>query len=331
MAGGYTHVTLVQLAIEEAVHRKSAVLHDEAAQALQLWKKYAIIGSMGPDYPYLDVTDTSSAAWAAAMHSRHVLDFVREAARRIRILPDKNIRQKCTAWLFGFASHCVADGTVHPVVNRKVGPYEQNKTEHRRCEMSQDVLVHAQLNLGAIELNGQISFNVAETSDGSSRLRIDRDIAVLWRGALNVVWRGGRTDNPFSLSGAIDRLKQWTGSPPAEGLPAPDPDQWHRAMWRMLKLAESGGQLIPFARHAAANAGVTYPAKPELHYVRNLEVPGNRRMDFEQIFVHAKQNTVAFWGNLSLFLQGKPSPLDNMEGWGLDDGIDHNEHYVFWS
>lgn len=333
MAGGYTHVTLVQLAIEETLRQE--LLHEEARQALQKWKKFVIVGSMGPDYPYLDLADKSSEAWATAMHEERVLEFLREGVRRVRVIQEENVRQKCTAWLFGFASHCVADGVVHPVVNLKVGPYEQNKTAHRCCELSQDVLVHAKLGLGEVALNRQISLNVQLAADERERDRLDRDIARLWSAALETVYADRwQKEQPFSLFSAwawmSAKLKQLSGQ--SDSLPAPDPDKWHRAMIRNMKLAESGGRLMPFARHAAANAGLTYPAEPEAQYVNGLEAPIKKQMDFEAVFSKALQDTVAFWQSMSLALQDRPSPLDDMAGWNLSTGFDAtNRNCVFWS
>lgn len=334
MAGGYTHVTLVQLAIEEVLRQE--LLHEEVRQALQKWKKFVIIGSMGPDYAYLDITDKSSEAWGLAMHETRVLDFLREGVRRVRAIQEENVRQKCTAWLFGFASHCVVDGVVHPVVNLKVGPYAQNKTAHRCCELSQDVLVHAKLGLGPVALNRQLSLNVRLTADEREHDRLDRDVARLWSAALDTVYADRRQEEtPFSLfsvwAWTRSQFRKLTGQ--SDKLPAPDPDKWHRAMSRNMQLAESGGKLMPFARHAAANLGLTYPAEPETQYVIGLEVPEDKRMeDFEAVFSKTLQHNLAFWQSMSLALQGRPSPLDSMTGWSLSTGFDAaNRNCVFWS
>lgn len=331
MAGGYTHITLAQLAAEEALHRRPGLLHDEARQALQELE-FIVIGSMGPDYPYLDIADRSSEEWAAAMHQSRSLELIRDCARRIRQMSVSQTRRKCIAWLFGFASHCVTDGVVHPVINLKVGPYEQNKTEHRRCEMSQDVLIHAKLNMGPIALNRQLSAFVAATTDSSGiRTRLDRDIAKLWTDALNAVFRKGTQAESLT-----QLLLQRFGRPSAGGLTPPDPDEWQRAMLRNMRLAESGGTLTPLARHAAVRAGLTYPDKPDEQYVRNLQVPHqDNGMDFEAVFDKALDCAVEFWGHLSLALQGKPSPLDSMTSWSLDTGfVDSQQgtyNYAFWS
>ena len=141
MSGGYTHITVAQLAIEEARSRRAGLLHDDAKRALGKWKKFCIVGAVSPDYPYLEILDSKSTAWADAMHKGRAVTLLRNGVAKIREMPDDNVRQKCMAWLFGYASHVSTDGTIHPVVNLKVGRYEDHKPEHRSCEMSQDVYV----------------------------------------------------------------------------------------------------------------------------------------------------------------------------------------------
>ena len=188
MSGGYTHITLAQEAIEEATNRREGLLHNDAINALERWRKFCIVGAVSPDYPYLDVLSSHSAAWADAMHKSHAVDLLRIGVNNIRVITNDNVRQKCMAWLFGFASHIATDGTIHPVVNLKVGPYEQNKTAHRRCEMSQDVYAHSRLNLGAIETNRQISMNISDSSDPGDSDLLDQDIARIWETMLTEVY-----------------------------------------------------------------------------------------------------------------------------------------------
>lgn len=307
MSGGYTHITLAQLAIEEARNRREGLLHDDAKKALGKWKKYCIVGAVAPDYPYLDVLDSHSAAWADAMHKGHAVELLRHGVLTIRDISDANIRQKCMAWLFGFAAHVATDGTIHPVVNLKVGPYEDNKTNHRRCEMSQDVYAHARLNLGAVEFNHQISTNIDDTSDVNDRDRMDPDIAQLWESML---------------------VSVYSGSDPQ--LQPPKVHDWHGAMRRMVKLGESGNVLFAFARHVAANQGLVYPEIPESTYIKGLETPNGVGMDFEEIFQKAFNNILELWGWLALALEKRESPLDQLASWSLDTGIDENGRMVYW-
>lgn len=306
MSGGYTHITLAQLAIEEVRNRRPGLLHDDAKQALGYWKKFCITGSVSPDYPYLDMLDSDSCAWADAMHKKHGVELLRRGVIKVRDMADENIRQKCMAWLFGFASHVATDGTIHPVVNLKVGPYEQNKTKHRRCEMSQDVYAHHRLNLGALDFNQQISTNINDTSDINNPNRMDSDVSQLWQYLLTEVY----VDDP--------------------ALHAPKVHDWHRAMRAMMKLGEGGNVLFPFARHVAANQGLVYPVAPEDEFITDLTVPGNAIMDFEEIFQKAFNNIVELWGWMALSLQHQQSPLDTLTSWSLDTGIDENNQMIYW-
>ena len=307
MSGGYTHITLAQLAIEEATYRRTGLIHMEASNALRKWKKFCIVGAVSPDYPYLKLNDRNAAAWADAMHQGGALDLLRIGVATISQVSDLNVRQKCTAWLFGFAAHVATDGTIHPVVNLKVGAYEENKTAHRECEMSQDVYVHRRLNMGALEFNRQISTNIHGTADSSDENLMDRDIAWIWELMLKNVY-------PAQLSDG--------GNPQVH--------DWHRAMRKMIKIGESGNKLFPFARHVAAGMGLMYPAAPSNEFIENLLTPNSSRMHFEEVFQMALSNVLNLWGWLSLSLQGQSSPLDSLANWSLDTGIDENGQMVYW-
>lgn len=303
MSGGYTHITVAQLAIEEAVYRTEGLLHADAKQALGRFKKFTIIGALAPDYPYLDVTDGQSAEWADHIHKGKALNLLREGVARIRGETDDGHRQQCIAWLFGFSSHVVTDGTIHPVVNLKVGPYEQNKMEHRVCEMNQDVHSHRQLNLGALDFNRQISTNVNGASDPDNADHFDPAVGKLWHDML---------------------VKVYPDSPP------PKINDWHRGMRTMMKVAESGNHLFPFARHVASNLGLVYPQTPDPQYINNLATPTGGWLDYDAIFAKALLNVLEMWGWLALALQGKASTLDGLKSWSLDTGYDEDNIMVYW-
>lgn len=307
MSGGYTHITLAQLAIEEACFKHDGLLHNDAKLALGYWKKFCIIGAVAPDYPYLNILSKNSCAWADTMHKGRGVVFLRDGVNKIRSIADNNIRQKCMAWLFGFAAHVVTDGTIHPVVNLKVGPYEENKTEHRKCEMSQDVFAHKQLNLGTLEYNQQISANVEYTSDVDNPNHMDSEISQLWQDLLTTVY-----------SESVPHFQ------------TPKVDDWHNAIHQMMQLGESGNVLFPFARHVAANLGLVYPAVPATGYIKRLQVPVGSTMDFDIIFDKALNNILELWGWLALSLQNLNSPLDTLVSWNLDTGINEKGKMVYW-
>jgi hypothetical protein len=212
------------------------------------------------------------------------------------------------AWLFGFASHIAADGTIHPVINLKVGPYEQNKTAHRDCEMSQDVYAQSKLNMGKLDFNKQISTNVNDASDVNDQDCMDADIAQLWHDLLINVYS---STNPE--------------------LQSPKVNNWHRGMREIMKIGESGNHLIPFARHIAANQGLVYPATPVADDIGPLQVPGNTTQEFEAIFQKALKNILELWGELALLLQNKTSPLNTQVSWSMDTGIDEKNNMIYWS
>jgi hypothetical protein len=114
-------------------------------------------------------------------------------------------------------------------------------------------------------------------------------------------------------------------------LDPPKVHDWHVAMRRMMKLAQSGNKLFPFARHVAAHQGLVYPAVPDVEYIRHLDVPGGDAMNFEILFKKALNNVVELWGWLALSLQNQASPLDTLASWSLDTGIDENNRMTYWS
>ncbi len=52
---------------------------------------------------------------------------------------------------------------VHPVVKLKVGPYAENKTRHRECEIHQDAYIFPRrLNLGTIGLAEHLTSGIGQ-------------------------------------------------------------------------------------------------------------------------------------------------------------------------
>lgn len=136
------------------------------------------LGAVSPDLPYLGL----GTVWADKMHLDKTGGVVREAARLIREVDDVNTKAKLLAWLLGYVSHVAGDITIHPIVNLKVGPYAENKTAHRECEMSQDSYIFKRLNIGNLGVGEFIGVNIGKcvASDG----KIDANIELLWKTAL---------------------------------------------------------------------------------------------------------------------------------------------------
>lgn len=164
MPGAYAHITLANELSDVNYLEGLPSFPTQAIQAILRYFKFCELGSVSPDYPYLDFLSSVSTEWADTMHRVGTGEFLKAGVAQVGGMKGA-AQQKCVAWLLGFASHVAADVCVHPVVERKVGPYEQNKKEHRVCEMNEDVYIFARLNLGDIGLSEHLDSGVGACTD----------------------------------------------------------------------------------------------------------------------------------------------------------------------
>jgi len=148
MPGSYAHITLVNEASEKRRLKNISGFPREAIEAAGLHLNFLELGSISPDYPYLDLASTDSKKWADAMHYTHTCQAIYEGIELVRKLRPGLAKQKCLAWIMGYTGHVIADMSIHPVVEIKVGKYEENPTQHRRCEMHQDVFIFPRVGTG---------------------------------------------------------------------------------------------------------------------------------------------------------------------------------------
>lgn len=153
MPGSYAHITLVNEASEKRELQKIKGFPREAIDAAGLQAKFLELGCISPDYPYLDIMSGDSKKWADSMHYTHTCQPIYFGAEFVREFSKGVARDKCLAWLMGYAAHVVTDMCIHPVVEIKVGHYDQNKTSHRRCEMHQDAHIFRRLGTGMPRLH----------------------------------------------------------------------------------------------------------------------------------------------------------------------------------
>jgi hypothetical protein len=145
--------------------------------------QFCELGVVSPDYPYLAIGDNSAEKWADLMHYKNTTLIIKFGIEEIRKLQGEEQR-KAFAWLLGYASHVATDVTIHPVVELKVGPYAQNKTDHRICEMHQDAHIFQRLNLGGVGLSNHLSSGIGACSNENGK-GLDQTICKLWSGLLN--------------------------------------------------------------------------------------------------------------------------------------------------
>ncbi|MDD3473368.1 MAG: zinc dependent phospholipase C family protein, partial [Syntrophaceae bacterium] len=90
--------------------------------------------------PYLSLK-TGTVNWADLMHYETTNGIVLHGYADIKNTwvegPLRPTDERILAWLFGYASHLIADATIHPIVEAIVGPYEENSKEHQLCETTQ--------------------------------------------------------------------------------------------------------------------------------------------------------------------------------------------------
>jgi len=190
MAGPFAHITLVDtLCLNARALETLGIDSDAIKKSLGKFAKFTELGAISPDCPYLKLVSGDAASWANVMHYWKTGDFIRSAIPYIYGRKwSSSDTQKCIAWLFGYAAHVVTDCTVHPVINRKVGPYEQNKTQHRLCEMNQDVYIFHKLNGQFVETAEYIRrCGISQCKDLEDDEKLDPAVRGLWRHCLTAI------------------------------------------------------------------------------------------------------------------------------------------------
>jgi len=317
MPGSYAHITMVNEASEKRRLRKIDGFPREAIGAANLHSKFLELGCISPDYPYLDITSGDSKKWADAMHYTHTCQAIYMGAGLIRELPTGKVKDKCLAWLMGYAGHVVGDMCVHPVVELKVGTYKGNETAHRRCEMHQDAYIFRRLGTGMPQIAGHVKATIFRCGSPEDPRRLDGDIEKLWKELLKAVHPQAFAEDP------------------------PDLDKWHRRCYGILeKLLPTSSRMVGFARHACDGLGFSYPTPEEIEsgYIRNLLVPSpkeeERRMDYDDIFNLAIERVQQMWLAVTRHALGQADLIAfRDQEWDLDTGrnkLDEEKGLVFW-
>lgn len=303
MPGAYAHLTLVNIAKETAALDATEGMTSAASMALLVNFRYCELGALAPDYPYLNLGDHDSTRWADLIHYPLAGPVVQAAVARISGMSGPD-RDRALAWLLGFVAHTVTDMTIHPVVERKVGPYAENKRDHRVCEMSQDVYIFGRLNVGVMEFAEHLDSGIAGCTGEDGAL--NQAIEALWRASMHDADPWEATKNPA------------------------DPSKWHRRFKLLVdRVAEEGYRLPPLARHVATNLGLTYPETPDFTFIEKLETPTGATLGYDEIFNRAVANVRRYWGKVVAAVDkaGERLPFD---GWNLDNGRDAAGRLVFW-
>jgi len=310
MPGAYAHITLINVARVQAENDFSVPVNVKIATGDHL--QYCELGGISPDYPYLDALDGDAASWADLMHYTRTTDMIRSGALLIASMHG-NQQSKCLAWLLGYAAHVAADVTIHPIVELKVGPYAENKTDHRICEMHQDAHIYQRMGLSKIGLSEHLdkqNNGIRGCHRTGEEHRIDAAIHDLWNTMLQDVHPGAHTLNP------------------------PNIDSWHGHFGPIVDTIEESSALPAFARHVAVDAGLTYPEPEEIDkdsFITALNTPEGD-LSYDTIFDRACTNVVALWAKIGHDIKAHEiDQLADLSAWNLDTGRDENDNYVFWN
>ncbi|PCI37676.1 MAG: hypothetical protein COB46_13190 [Rhodospirillaceae bacterium] len=311
MPGAYAHLSLINIAHELAGRRADVPENVMIATGDNL--QFCELGGISPDYPYLDILDGDAASWADLMHYIKTTDMLKQGALLVGKMTG-NKQSKCLAWLLGYAAHVAADVTIHPIVELKVGPYEDNQRDHRICEMHQDAYIFdTRMNLGKIGLAEHLdkeNNGIRACHRPDDEHRIDAALFELWDAMLKKVHPNIHRQNP------------------------PDIDSWHAKFGPIVDTIEEGSALPAFARHVAVDLGLVYPEPGEVdkaEYIENLETPEGP-LPYDTIFDRACTNVVDLWVKIGHDVKaGEIDQLADLKAWNLDTGRDQNDALVFWT
>ncbi len=305
MPGAYAHLSVVNDAQKRA---DAAGLREDTLVSLGRYLKFVELGSVSPDYPYLSLR-RDQKRWADDMHYTRNATLLRAGVAAVSRLPAE-AKGKATAWLLGFAAHMTTDMTIHPVVELRVGPYAQNKGEHRRCEMHQDAYIFPRvMNVGDTGLSEHLATGIATCHAQENEDVLDPDIEQVWQSMLAAAYQDDLVQVP------------------------PLPGSWHAGFRGILTAMAGVNRLFPWARHVSADLNLAYPAETDIDpsFIRQLRTPEGP-LDYGVIYERARSNVLAVWKGLDdALVEGRSDALDQLEDWNLDTGRSvQTGRLVFW-
>jgi hypothetical protein len=306
MPGAYAHITLVNLA-RDINRLETADVPIRAIQAVLGHLGFCELGAVSPDYPYLHIGLNGSKRWADLMHYERTGEPIKKGIEFARSLNPLD-KAPVAAWLMGYAAHVVADVTIHPVVEMRVGEYATHSQAHRICELNQDAYVFRRLNLDDVGRSEHLNSGIWRCCDAPDSGKLDRSIFSTWEQMLSMSYPDEFKTNK------------------------PDIHAWHAGFKRSVDLAEEGYRMPLFARHLAVDCGITYPAVDDIDYsyIKDLETPDGA-MDYDQLFDKAIANVVAMWSVIGKALYEDDQAYRTKIGnWNLDTGKDAAGNYAYW-
>lgn len=312
MAGAYAHLTVVSKATTES-ELEALGISNSGIIALEDYLTFTSLGSVSPDYPYLALTEKHKK-WADLMHlAMRTQPFILKGIQEVKAIENKEEKFKAFAWLCGIAAHIVTDVVIHPVVELKVGPYEGHETEHRNCEMHQDVYIYSKITgYGEIYQTEHLSSFAKECSHNNDTDKLHETIASIWGKMLEEL-----------------NAEEYTSN-------APEFDKWHSRFHALVSTIEESQNLPSISRHVIGlDGGLIYPKSNEVNqeeFIENLQVPGNVTMHYDDIFNKAVLQVQETWKVLDEAVYGNGNThLSYFKNWNLDNGRTESGNLEYWA
>jgi len=260
---------------------------------------------VSPDLPYLSL-QTGTVNWADLMHYKTTNGIVLHGYGDIKSTWAEGLLgptdERILAWLFGYASHLIADATIHPIVEAIVGPYEKNSKEHQLCEITQDSLIYHQVTKRDVrysEFSSVLKFCGQQGEDFE---------------ALMEFWR-----------------KQTQRTYPDTG-EEPKPSLWLITYSNAIDAAEGGSSIVALFRHAGIANRLLYKTRDEIaekypedqeKYYTKVRMPEGATRRFRAMgFDRAVNNVVDAWHRMYDGFESAVQIAEVIRNWNLDTGVD---------
>jgi hypothetical protein len=325
MAGTFTHFLIAEEALERARGLPSTDPLCAVSARLNQRKCFLLQGAISPDYPFLAERLPPGLRavgnWGNRMHSENTGAVV-DAGLKLLCLRAGDEHDTCLAWLWGYATHLVADTVIHPIVNLAVGgvaPFTE--TEHGECEITQDTWIFDRIRgCGIAQGSAEYVQSLRDCSDPTDPDSVNPFIHGFWRDCLKAAHPvSGATKQEFQLAYA-----------------SIVPHAWHRALLALLPVAAKPGGVLRYVGgivHLRERMYDKLSRVPDDHlerYVRQLDSPdgshGTASVTFERVFSRAVDQTVVMWQRMAKDLESlvtrpecSPQPYPN---WDLDTGME---------
>ncbi len=306
MAGAFTHFVIC----DQAKSKKKA-LGVELWQLLNKYYQFLFLGAASPDLPYLSFK-TGNVNWADVMHYEKTNSMFQSGYAQLKqAWPSKNAPDEAKfVWLMGFASHLIADATIHPVVQAIVGPYQDNPTEHRVCEMTQDSIIYNTYRKTDIRY-----------SEFSEMLKFCEESS--YYKSLMEFWENLLEEN-YKEKGE-----------------EPNPPLWFTTYSTAIATAGES-KLAAFFRHLGIAEKYIYKTRAEIEneypddlvkYFKAVKLPDGKTGLFKElVFINALNNVTGAWKNLYDGLKAQIVVAEILRNWNLDTGVDMNTGQVtYWA